>query len=322
MAPPSVLVARAYAECERITRAEARNFSYGIRLLPPAKRGALSAVYAFARRMDDIGDEDAPLEQKSAGLAAARKDLANLAGYLDVHDDMDIHSTEWGGPDRGDPVLLALADTARRFPLPVEALAELVDGVDMDLCGTTYETFDDLVGYCRRVAGTIGRLSVGIFCAPGTGAENGPGPATFTLADTLGVALQQTNILRDVREDLLLGRVYLPAEDLDRFGVTLVLDDDGVLGGPRDALDDLLRFTAARAELWYSQGLELLDVLDRRSAACCGAMAGIYLRLNRRIGADPTPVRSRRVSLPGWEKAVVAARNLAGRPDTALGRAA
>jgi 15-cis-phytoene synthase len=289
---PSPTVADAYATCEAITRTAARNFGYGIRLLPPGKRESLSAVYAFARRMDDIGDGDLPAREKLAGLAAARKDVANLSSAS------------------SDPVLVALGDTARRFPLPVDALVELIEGVEMDVRGTSYETFDDLVGYCRRVAGTIGRLSVAIFGWSGvTEAE------AFALADALGVGLQQTNIMRDVREDLLGGRVYLPAHDLRRFGVTLEIGPDGMLGGPPDSLDALLRAGAARADGWYGRGLGLLATLDRRGAACCGAMAGIYLRLNRRIAADPARVRSERVSLPGWEKAIVAARSLAGRPE-------
>jgi phytoene synthase len=184
----------------------------------------------------------------------------------------------------------------------------------MDLRGTTYTSFDDLVEYCRRVAGTIGRLSLGIF---GTETAHTRSDAA-TIADELGIALQQTNILRDVREDLITGRIYLPQAELDKAGITLVLGPDGRLGGPLDALVEYLRDCAHRADEWYRRGLKLLGMLDRRSAACCGAMAGIYLRLNRRIGTDPTPVLQERMSLPGWEKAVVAVRSLAGRPEVSV----
>ncbi|WP_165036483.1 squalene/phytoene synthase family protein, partial [Candidatus Protofrankia californiensis] len=136
-----------------------------------------------------------------------------------------------------------------------------------------------------------------------------------TVADELGIALQQTNILRDVREDLITGRIYLPRAELEKAGITLVLGPDGRLGGPPEALVEYLRSCAERADEWYGRGLKLLTMLDRRSAACCGAMAGIYLRLNRRIRTDPAPVLHQRLSLPGWEKAVVAARSLAGRPE-------
>ncbi|WP_239308538.1 MULTISPECIES: presqualene diphosphate synthase HpnD [unclassified Frankia] len=292
--PPTVV--EAYAACESLTRAAARNFSYGIRLLPAEKRAALSAVYAFARRLDDIGDGDLPVAEKIVRLAAARADIAGL------------------GASSSDPVLVALSDACRRFPIPVDAFRELIDGVEMDLQGITYESFDDLVGYCRRVAGTIGRLSLGIF---GTEAARANSNAA-TVADELGIALQQTNILRDVREDLIIGRVYLPRAELDKAGITLAVGSNGQLGGPSDALVEYLRTCARRADDWYARGLKLLGMLDRRSAACCGAMAGIYLRLNRRIRTDPTPVLQERLSLPGWEKAVVAARSLAGRPEVSV----
>ncbi len=176
----------------------------------------------------------------------------------------------------------------------------------MDVRGTVYETFDDLVLYCRRVAGTVGRLCLAIF---GDNAD----PYAADLADRLGVALQQTNILRDVREDLQNGRVYLPAEDLEKFGVTLELDENGNLGGPVEPFEELIRADAERAEQWYRDGFALLDLLDRRSFACCAAMAGIYHRLNGVIARNPSAIRSERLSLSGTDKAKVAARSLAGR---------
>jgi phytoene synthase len=182
----------------------------------------------------------------------------------------------------------------------------LLDGIEMDVTGTRYASFEDLVGYCRRVAGTVGRLSLSIF--GGTGVS----PEGFALADHLGVALQQTNILRDIREDLMTGRIYLPAQDLDAFGVELAMAPDGTVGGPRENLVSLVRAAAARAESWYVDGLRLLDLLDRRSFACCAAMAGIYHRLNGRIAADPAAVLDGRLSLTGGQKAAVAARSLAG----------
>jgi len=155
------------------------------------------------------------------------------------------------------------------------------------------------------VAGSIGRLCVGVFGA--SDQQLAPG-----YADQLGIALQQTNILRDIREDLLNGRVYLPTDDLDRFGVELRIDVDGALvddGG----LSALIRATAARARLWYDDGLRLVPLLDRRSAASALAMSGIYRRLLDQISAQPALVRDRRLSLSGWQKAAVAARALAGR---------
>ena len=278
----------AYATCAEITRSEARNFSYGIRLLPAEKRRAMCAVYAFARRIDDIGDGDADPARKTEQLAACRADLHRLL------DD---------GVAGGDPVLVALQDAAHRLPIPLAAFDELIDGCQADVDGRRYETFDDLVHYCRCVAGSVGRLSLGIYEPPG--AERIAG-----LADSLGVALQLTNILRDLREDRRNGRIYLPREDIDRFGCTLDLDDAGDLADPPERFSALIRFEARRARDWYARGLRLLPMLDHRSAACTAAMAGIYLRLLVRIAADPDAVRSRRLSLSAAGKLRVAARAL------------
>ncbi|HEY1574183.1 MAG TPA: presqualene diphosphate synthase HpnD [Pseudonocardiaceae bacterium] len=277
----------AYARCEQITTEQARNFSYGIKLLPPPKRRSLSAVYAFARRVDDIGDGDQPSDVRLAGLTEVRAQLSRLDQPGD------------------DPVLVALADTALRTGLPIPAFHELIDGCEADVRGTEYQTFDELRGYCRCVAGSIGRLSLAVFgCADRTVAE--------PIADALGLALQLTNIIRDVLEDRRNGRIYLPAEDLKRFGCTLELDEAGRFTDDVDQLTALIEFEAARAQDWYADGLRLLPMLDRRSRACTGAMAGIYHRLLDRFMARPWLVLRDRVSLPGWEKAIVAARALAG----------
>ena len=278
----------AYAECERITRAQARNFAWGIRLLPTEKRRALSAVYALARRIDDIGDGDLPHDEKLRQLAAARAGAADPGGHA------------------ADPVLVALADAARRLPIPLDAFGELVDGCEMDVTGRSYADLDELVEYCRCVAGSIGRLSLGVF---------NPAAATpdaAVLADELGIGLQLTNILRDIREDLINGRVYLPAKDLELFGVQIRLGPDGALDPCGGALAELIRFEAARAWGRYDRGLRLLDVLDRRSAACCAAMAGIYHELLRRIAADPNQVMDKRLSLPASVKLRVATAALLG----------
>lgn len=274
--------AAAYRHCEHIVRTRARNFSYGIRLLPPPKRQALSAVYAFARRVDDIGDGDDPVDLRLTQLAETREQIEAAGSFPD------------------DPVLVALADAARRYPIPLDAFAELIDGCEADVRGTDYKTVDDLVRYCRNVAGSIGRLSLGVFGA-------GDMATASPLADTLGLALQLTNILRDIREDRLNGRIYLPAEDLERFDCTLDLKSD-----PPDRLAALVRFEADRARGWYEEGWHLLPMLDRRSAACTGAMSGIYRRLLERIAADPVAAVNTRMSLPTREKALVAVRAITG----------
>ncbi len=287
----------AYRECERITWTQARNFAYGIRLLPAAKRRGLAVIYAFARRIDDIGDgtelaEETimpaektimPAEEKIAALEAARRAVLDLSA-----------------PDPADPVLLALADTARTFPVPMAAFGELIDGCVADVRGTHYETLEDLLHYCRCVAGSIGRLSLGIF-----GTSHDPEEAA-RVADSLGVALQLTNILRDIREDHQNGRVYLPAEDLAKFDCNL--DDPDAAQFTR-----LVEFQAERARDWYATGLRLLPMLDHRSAACTGAMAGIYRQLLERIAAQPAAVLRGRMSLSAGEKAAVAVKALARR---------
>jgi phytoene synthase len=281
----------AYRECERITWTQARNFAYGIRLLPERKRRGLAVIYAFARRIDDIGDGELPADDKIAALEDARLAIADPAG----------HGTAGHGTD--DPVLLALADVERNFPIPMPAFGELIDGCVADVRGTSYQSFEDLLYYCRCVAGSIGRLSLGIF---GTSAD--PVQAA-QLADSLGVALQLTNILRDVREDHQNGRVYLPAEDLAKFEVALDQPPESMHGH----FARLMEFEADRARDWYATGLGLLPMLDRRSAACTGAMAGIYRRLLDRIAAQPGAVLTSRVSLSAGEKAMVAVKALAGR---------
>jgi len=294
--PAAIEVSAAYRHCEQVTRTQARNFSYGIRLLPAAKRRALSAVYAFARRIDDIGDGSLPAADKLEALAAARAQVTSLAGQAAA------------GP--ADPVLVALADAARRFEIPLAAFGELIDGCEADVRGTTYATFGHLEHYCRCVAGSIGRLSLGVF-----GCQDAAVAAP--LADALGVALQLTNILRDIREDFAAGRVYLPADDLARFGVTLT-PDGGTDGGTElpagRGLEDVVRFEADRAREWYATGLRLMPLLDRRSAASASAMAGIYFRLLGHISAEPSAALRRRLSLSAAETAMVAARSLAGLP--------
>jgi phytoene synthase len=308
-------VEEAYRACEAVTRREAANFYYGIRLLDARRRRGMSAVYAFARRVDDIGDGTLAhaeklrlLEAESAALAAVE------AGRL----------PESEVPD---PVMVALADTRARYPLPPGALDELIEGVRMDVRGVSYESFEDLVLYCRRVAGAIGRVCLAIF---GLRADEREPQRAQALADELGVALQITNILRDVREDAENGRVYLPAEDLRRFGLPDAVDGPAAeriaalaraAGDPDGTrrhsdelarMSELIRFEAARGSEWFARGTTLASMLDRRSAACLMAMACIYRRLLHHIERDPQAALARRVSLPVPEKVLVAARGMIG----------
>ena len=309
--PQAPEVSAAYRHCETVTRQQAKNFAYGIALLPAEKRRALSAVYAFARRIDDIGDGNLPVPDKISQLAQTRAAVSSLAA----------------GAASDDPVLLALQDAALRFPIPLSAFGELIDGCEADVRGTSYATFGELEHYCRCVAGSIGRLSLGVFGSADLASAS-------PLADSLGVALQLTNILRDIREDLGNGRVYLPAADLTRFGCTLApagtagaavntasdnaasnnaasnnSEPGGTIAGP---MNDLIRFEVARAREWYALGMQLMPLLDRRSAACTGAMAGIYRRLLEHIAARPQDALQYRMSLPTREKLLIAVTALAG----------
>lgn len=285
--------------CEQITRREAANFYYGIRLLPRFKRQAMCAVYAFARRVDDIGDDERGLdpEAKLRALSRERGLLAELADGVHNHDD---------------PVITALGHAQRNYHIPQDAFEALIEGVELDVLEAHYGNFDQLVHYCRCVAGSVGRMCTAIF-------TEGAGGDVYSLADDLGVAMQLTNILRDIVEDGGRGRVYLPSEDLERFGCSALLTAD------RDRVAELIRFEADRAAQWFDHGLLITDRLDRRSAACVQAMTGIYRRILQRISEDPAAVLRGRISLSTAEKSWVAAHSLiasAAAEALSLGRAA
>ncbi|MGZ4307829.1 MAG: phytoene/squalene synthase family protein [Gaiellaceae bacterium] len=243
-------VDEAYAEVERITRREARNFAYGIMVLPRPKRRAIAAIYAFARRVDDIADGGLPDDEKRTRLER-------------LHADLDQPGS--------DPVLVALADARSRYPVPAEALHALVDGGLQDTEQNRYATFEELHGYCRKVAGAVGVACIAVYGSDDT-----------ERAETLGVALQLINIVRDVREDWELGRVYLPQDELAAYGVT---DDDLAAGRATPHWQALMAFQASRARAYLQDGLELLDSLDSRSAACVGTFAGLYRATLDRIEA-------------------------------------
>ncbi|NEA64828.1 presqualene diphosphate synthase HpnD [Streptomyces sp. SID12488] len=290
----SAPVLAAYSYCESVTGQQARNFAYGIRLLPTSKRRAMSALYAFSRRVDDIGDGTLAPEVKAARLEDTRALLTRVREGAVDEDDTD-------------PVAVALSHAGTCFPIPLGGLDELIDGVVMDVRGETYETWDDLKVYCRCVAGAIGRLSLGVF-----GTERGArgSERASEYADTLGLALQLTNILRDVREDAEDGRTYLPADDLAKFGCSAGFSGPNPPEGSDFA--GLVHFEVRRARALFAEGYRLLPMLDRRSGACVAAMAGIYRRLLDRIEREPEAVLRGRVSLPGREKAYVAVRGLSG----------
>ncbi len=236
-------VQEAYAEVERLTRRRARNFAYGIMVLPRAKRRAIAAVYAFARLVDDVADGELPRDEKRARLQ-------------DVQERLDADDPG------GDAMWIALADARRRYPIPAKALHDIVRGGLQDLDRTRYADFDALASYCRLVAG-----AVGIACTAVYGADQ---PQR---AESLGIALQLINIMRDVPEDWQLGRVYLPQDELASFGVS---ESDIANGRHTTAWQALMAYQAARARTYLSEGMSLLRYLDGRSAACVTTFAGLY----------------------------------------------
>ena len=275
----------AYAEALRVTRREARNFAWGIALLPRRKREAVAALYAFARRVDDIADDpDLDAGERRRRLERCRASLVALPT-----------------PPDGDLVLVALADAVARYGIPKAALLDLVAGGLMDVEHTRYADWADLREYCRCVAGAVGVACAAVY-------QPSDEKAARPLAETLGIALQQINIMRDVPEDWRLGRVYLPADELARFGVS---EADIAAGRTSPEWRALMAFQAARAELLLAEGLRLLDLLDRRSALCVRAFAGIYLGLLEQMRTRGYDVFSARPGLSALEKvrAVAALRN-------------
>ncbi|HEX5468778.1 MAG TPA: phytoene/squalene synthase family protein [Gaiellaceae bacterium] len=263
---------QAYAETDRITRETARNFAWGIRVLPGPKRQAIAALYAYARRVDDLADQ---VEPARAELEAWRAAVEALPASRD-----------------GDAILVALADAMERYPIPQEALLDLVAGALMDCERSRYADWDELQEYCRCVAG-----AVGVACA----AVYGPSSweAARPRAETLGLALQQINIMRDVAEDWSLGRIYIPQDELARFGVG---EDEIAAGTPGSGWQPLMEHQADRARGLLAEGLRLLPLLDRRSALCVRTFAGIYAGLLDQMQARRYDVFSARPELSTLEK--------------------
>jgi phytoene synthase len=294
----------AYSVCRHIARSAAKNFYYGFMALPARKRNALSAVYAFMRRADDISDDPStPAEQRREKLKEWMNSFRRVVE----------------GERTDDPVLFALADSQKRYNIPLDLLEKLVQGTGMDVPlpqpqnggGTApklhYETFDQLYDYCYHVASVVGLVCIRIFGYRDPRAEK--------LAEKTGVAFQLTNILRDVKEDAALGRVYLPREDFARFGIdTHVLTNgsstptdpkSGPVGGPgspQASMRELLEFEALRARAYYRAAEELLPLINEDSQAALWTLVEIYRRLLEKIIARNYDVFSERVSLSPAEK--------------------
>ena len=262
-----------YERCAQITRESRSSFYYAFALLPPERRRALYAVYAFCRFIDDIADDEG-IREPAVLLSRWREELARV--YTGV-------------PTRA--LSRALADTARRFEIPRNLLEEIIAGVEMDLARKRYQTFDELRPYCYRVASALGLICIEIF-----GYRN---PSAKTYAENLGLALQLTNILRDVREDAERGRIYLPLEDLVRFGVT---EDEILAGVYSPNFVRLMDFEAKRAQELYAKARSALAPEDRSTLLTAEAMRLIYAALLERIIKSNYRVMDRRHSLSAPHK--------------------
>jgi 15-cis-phytoene synthase len=279
-------VAASYEYCRNLTKAAARNFYYGFALLPPAKRDALCALYAFMRRADDISDSADEPGDKHATLKDWRTTLDQA----------------YTGDCNGSRILPAFHDTVNRYGIPASYFHDLLSGAEMDLTVRRYETFDLLRRYCYCVAGTVGLCCVHVF-----GYRDA---AALELAPRLGIAFQLTNILRDVREDFGMGRVYLPQEDLKRFGCT-----EQSLGEPAASPEfvRVMQFEAERAWKFYEEGVRLQDLISRDSQAALWTLTRIYSGVLRKVETIDYDVLAKpRPGLSRVEKAWIMLRAGAG----------
>jgi len=275
----SFTLADAYAYCRRVTQKSSSNFYHAFRLLPAERHNALCALYAFCRFLDDIADQpERVIEHKQTDNKTEK-----LAILLQTWRE-ELRSCYEGNPYH--PISQALTDVVRRFPIRQEHLAGIIDGVEMDLRQTRYHTFAELYDYCYHVASLVGLVCIEIF-----GYHNF---AARDYAVNLGVAFQLTNILRDVREDACRDRIYLPAEDLDRFGYS---EQELCAGVYNDAFVRLMTFEAARAREYYNRAVSHLAAEDRRTLAAAEAMRLIYRRLLDKLAARHFDVFDARVTL-------------------------
>ena len=268
----------AYAYCERITREEARNFFYAFRTLPAIKRRSIYAAYAFARTCDDAADEDLPVDEKLTKLAEIRGQVALC---------------EAGRPHS--PVMIALADTAARFVIPYNYFYEVLEGVKMDLVWTRYKNFDELRKYCYKVASIIGLISIQIF-------DYKDEQNAKKYAVGLGLAMQLTNILRDIREDAERGRIYIPLDEIKQFGYS---EAELLNGTVNDPFKKLMAFQAQRAHGYFDTGLQLLPLVARDSRACPAVLGEVYKRLLEHIEDSGFAVFETRISLSKIEKLTI-----------------
>ncbi|HKW32497.1 MAG TPA: squalene synthase HpnC [Candidatus Acidoferrum sp.] len=291
-------VAESYAHCHVIARAAQSNFYYAFYLLPKPKRDALAALYAFMRLIDDVSDEGQDLVAKQRGLARWRTALDQaITGQEQVLDGNAALVSPAASLPGAEEVLPALVDTMQRYNMPARYLHDLISGAEMDLTVRFYPTFDRLREYCYRVAGTVGLTCTHVFEFRDARA--------LDLAEKLGLAFQLTNIIRDVHEDHKLGRVYLPEEDLARYGVSR---EDFDRGEATLGMRELLRFEADRAWQLYEEGSALLALIDQDSRSALWLLAHTYSALLSRIEALDFAVFGEKIRLSRAEKMIFMAK--------------
>lgn len=280
---------QSYALCQRLARRAASNFYFSFFLLPQKKRRAMWALYAYLRHVDDLADDisfDVPARKQA--LEVLREDLhVAMAGHTQ------------------NTILPALADTAVEYQIPLDYLTAVIDGVEMDLDGATFATFAELEAYCYRVASVVGLACIHIW--------GFRGPQAIAPARDCGLAFQLTNILRDLKEDAVRGRVYLPREDLAQFGYS---ENDLYNGVINDRFENLMRFEIARAQRFYDSARALEPRLDRGGRRVFHAMRATYRALLQKISRDPARVFRQRVRLSRWEKMQIAMESFFLRPVT------
>lgn len=277
-----LLLDDSYRYCKQLTRSAAKNFYYGLRLLPEPKRSAMFALYAYMRMVDDIADND------EAGRSVAQR-IADLEEWR-VRTHACVAGENCDGLDGR--LWPAFTDIVRRYGVPARVFDGAIAGQQHDLNPTRIDTFAQLRTYCHQVAGLVGVASIHIWGFEG-------GAQTEALADARGVAMQLTNILRDLREDAGRGRVYIPSEELDAFGVTR---DDLLAGRGGKAFRQLMEFQIERAESFYEQSRPLEQRVSPDARPTLAAMTEIYHRLLRKVAAEPECVLRVRVSLSMWSK--------------------
>src|SRR5580700_5361453 len=261
-----------YRYCRRIARRRAKNFYYSFLLLDSQRRASMCAIYAFMRYCDDLSDSP-----EIVGARSASESLYRWRTDLD---------RALSGDTGGNPIWPAFRDTVERYKIPHRFFEEMIDGVSSDLEPRQIQTFDELYRYCYQVASVVGLTIIHIF-----GFES---KEALALAEKCGIAFQLTNILRDVREDAANQRVYIPAEDIRRFGVHLEKRDENFIR--------LLSFEAERARRCYDESRPLVELVHKRSRASLWALIEIYRRLLARMERSNFDVLSRRIRVPAWEK--------------------